>query len=167
MISAPYLTMETALELKAETLFLHITLALVYFSLFWCVLSLFDLSFLLALHHRLHITTLHLLDFQISKPLVNCCQFWVPLLHCCVNKRSNINCQTPPFTSLSNYVGQYSRLYDGQSVQLPMMLTASNNFWLSFRQLAVDLLCLEFLSYIPFVSMVMNLFFEVLVQFFS
>ena len=52
MITASYLTMETALELMPKWYSLHITLSLVYFSLFWCILSLFDLSFLYALHHQ-------------------------------------------------------------------------------------------------------------------
>ena len=43
-------------------------------------------------------------------------------------------------------------------MQLLMMLTAFNNLSLSFCQSVVDLLCLGFLSCIPFVPMVMNFF---------
>ena len=46
------------------------------------------------------------------------------------------------------------------TMQLTMMLTASYNSSLSFCQLVVDLLCLTFLSWIPFVPKVLNLFFQ-------
>ena len=55
---------------------------------------------------------------------------------------------------------RYRRLCDSLSMQLPMMLNASYNLPLTFCQLLVDLLCLGFLSCIPFVPMVMTLFFR-------
>ena len=66
-----------------------------------------------------------------------------------------------PCASVSNYVRPYHRLYDSQSMQLPMMLTFSYNLSLLFCQSVVDLLCLSFLFCMPFVPMVMNLFFRV------
>ena len=45
-------------------------------------------------------------------------------------------------------------------MQPPMMLTASYNLSLSFCQSVVDLLCLGFLSCIPFVLIVKHLFFS-------
>ena len=100
-------------------------------------------------------------DFHISKSLVTCSEFCVPLLHWCVNKRSNINCY-PKHLHCIQLCGtmRYRRLCDSQSMQLPMMLNASYNLPLTFCQLLVDLLCLGFLSCIPFVPMVMTLFFR-------
>ena len=68
MIPAPYLTMETALELMAEIIFPPFNFDLVYFSLFLtishCILSLFDHSFLhVLLFYYYHLFAIFFLLF--------------------------------------------------------------------------------------------------------
>ena len=107
-----------------------------------------------------------MLDFHISKSLVTCSSRF----HCFIDELTKFltltTTPTPPCTSVSSYVGPYHKLYDSQSMQLSMMLTAAYNVSLPYCQLGVDILHLSIPFCIPFVLMVI-FFFEVSIQFFS